>query len=262
MEKGLMGFKELTDVILSSPHEQTINGIKVPAGEPIAIFQRVQTGSLMELKDRYAASGGYNNGTLLTWESTQKVDFSFTQGVLSKMHIALTSNSQIKSNNKVAVPMIELLETNESLQVELKHAPGSHTVYVYLYETNERITDFTIEGNILTLELNKPFTAIQVIYNFDYINESSTILVGDRMLNGFLELSGKTRLKDDETGKVVTGIIKIPKLQLVSDLSIRLGVEGSPTTGDFKITGIPVGPKKNERVLDFTILSDDVDSDI
>jgi hypothetical protein len=36
------------------------------------------------------------------------------------------------------------------------------------------------------------------------------------------------RVKDDVTGKVTTGIINIPKLRLMSDLSIRVGSDAIP----------------------------------
>jgi hypothetical protein len=47
--------------------------------------------------------------------------------------------------------------------------------------------------------------------------------IGRRAFNGFLELEGKTRVKDDTSGQITTGIIKIPQLKLMSGLSIKLG---------------------------------------
>jgi hypothetical protein len=50
------------------------------------------------------------------------------------------------------------------------------------------------------------------------------VKVGRRLIEGYLRLEGKTRLKDDNTGQVVTGLIVIPRLKLMSDLSMRLGI--------------------------------------
>ena len=75
-------------------------------------------------------------------------------------------------------------------------------------------------------------------------------------------LEGRTRIKDDVTGQVVTGIFKVPKLRLMSDLSIRLGPQASPVTGNFRAEGVPVGSKGNSYVSEFFILSDDIESDL
>jgi hypothetical protein len=66
-----------------------------------------------------------------------------------------------------------------------------------------------------------------VDYWYDYKNNFSTFCVGKSLTNGYLSLVGKMRVKDD-TGKVKTGIIKIPKLRLMSDLSMRVGSDAIP----------------------------------
>jgi len=60
----------------------------------------------------------------------------------------------------------------------------------------------------------------------------------------------------------VTGIIKIPKLKLMSDLSIKLGIQASPVVGTFKAVGIPVGSGRSSYVSEFCFLEDDIDSDL
>ena len=72
----------------------------------------------------------------------------------------------------------------------------------------------------------------------------------------------KTRLKDDKTGHEVTGLIVIPKLKLVSSLSMILGKNASPIVPTLKAVGYPDGVKGLERVMEIYFLNDDVDSDI
>ena len=57
--------------------------------------------------------------------------------------------------------------------------------------------------------------------------------MGKQLIPGFLRLEGKTRVKDDISGKVRTGIIEIPKLKLMSDLSMRLGKNANPVAANF-----------------------------
>lgn len=60
-------------------------------------------------------------------------------------------------------------------------------------------------------------------YCFAYNSGATIARVGQPTFDGYLYLIGKTRFKDDESGATKTGIITIPRLKLVSDLSIRLG---------------------------------------
>jgi hypothetical protein len=59
-----------------------------------------------------------------------------------------------------------------------------------------------------------------------------------------------------------TGILIIPKMTLVTALSIRLGIEAQPIVGSFEIIGFPVGPRGNTSVCSITFLEDNLRSDI
>ena len=64
------------------------------------------------------------------------------------------------------------------------------------------------------------------------------------------------------TGQVKTGIIKIPKLKLMSDLSIRLGKDAIPLVGKLSAIALPEGGKGSAKVMEIIFLDDDVDSDM
>jgi hypothetical protein len=61
---------------------------------------------------------------------------------------------------------------------------------------------------------------------------------------------------------VKTGIINIPKLKLMSDLSIRLGKEAIPLVGKLDAIALPVGGKGDKKIMEIIFLDDDVDSDM
>ena len=86
--------------------------------------------------------------------------------------------------------------------------------------------------------------------------------MGQQLFKSYLRLEGKTRLKDDKTGQVYTGIIVIPKLKLMSDLSIRLGRDVNPTVTSFRAEGLPTGARGNSVVCNLYTLNDDIDADI
>ena len=87
------------------------------------------------------------------------------------------------------------------------------------------------------------------------------MIIGQELVKGYLSLEARTRVKDDITGHTKTGIIKIPQLKLMSDLSMRLGENAPPQMGTFKAIGYPVGSRGDSKVMEILFLEDDIDSD-
>jgi len=86
--------------------------------------------------------------------------------------------------------------------------------------------------------------------------------IGQALTRGYLSLNGKMRVKDDDTGKVKTGIIRIPKLRLMSDLSIRVGNDAIPQVGRFDAIAVPEGARGQSKVMEIIFLNDDIDADM
>ena len=88
------------------------------------------------------------------------------------------------------------------------------------------------------------------------------MVIGQQFLKGFVTLEGHTSIKDDITGQVHTGIIIIPKMKIMSDISIRLGSDASPVVGTLEAIAEPIGERGKSKVMDFIFLNDDIDSDM
>ncbi len=257
MNQDYFGFKELFDVQLRALQDIAIGEKTIAKGEPIVVFKSIQYGNIDEVREYVAAKGGFHNVPRVTWETTKEIQLSLVQGIFSKIHLALLGNSFITSPNEVEVPMIEDLTSDENSIVILKHTPTK----LFIYDsTGEKVSNYTANENIITLT-NLPFENVQVVYDFAYKNDITILEIGRHWLSGFMELRGKTLLKDDKTGQTTTGIISIPKLKLMSDLSIRLGNNVVPVAGNFNMVAFPVGPRGSEKVMDLILLSDDIDSD-
>lgn len=261
MDNTMLGLKEIYGCVLKATYDIDIRGKKIKAGEPIAVFDSVQMADFQEIKSRIDATGGYNNQTWVSWESTKEVRLNFTQGVFSKIHFALLGNSDLTKANEVDVPENEDLEINEELQVTLKFTPKEGTLFVYDKSTGALLTDYELNDKVIHFNNIDPYTEIEVYYDFIYENVDM-ISIGRQLISGYLTMTAKTRLKDDVTGKTVTGVFKIPRLKLMSDFSIRLGNDVPPSVGHFGITAYPTGSKGSEKVIDFILLNDDIDSDI
>jgi hypothetical protein len=159
----------------------------------------------------------------------------------------------------VLISRLEQLETNEN-GIAITKYPISTPVFVYNNKTGEKISDWNFVGN--KLQTSQAYLEILVDYQYNYDNGYEIISFGNSLTNGFLSLEGKTRVKDDITGQVKTGIIKIPKLKLLSNLSMRLGNDGIPLVGRLDAVAVPTGNRGSKKVMELLFLNDDIDSDM
>ena len=101
-----------------------------------------------------------------------------------------------------------------------------------------------------------------VDYSYNYRDGGRILTCGQPLTTGYLALEGKTRVKDDITGQITTGLIKIPKLKLLSKLSMRLGQDAIPQVGRLDAVAVPTGVRGQQKVMELVFLHDDIDSDI
>ena len=254
--------KELYDVKLKATYPIEINGNKYEEGEVITYFDKLQIANFNEIKSRYAAEGGFDNRAHVIWEDTKEIAFTFSQGIFSKLQFALLSNARLLNKavgENVLISQREIKEADENGMLELDNEPVGK-IFIYKAETGEKITNFEQKGNTLVLGIS--YTDVVVDYKYQYTNKSTTMVLGQRLIPGYVFLEGRTRVKDDITGKTKTGIIEIPKLKLMSDLSIRLGEDANPVVANFRASGFPIGAKGSKEVMKITFLEDDIDSDM
>lgn len=271
--EGNFSFRELYDVSLKATYPIEIDGRVFEPGENIAVFDKIQIADFKEDKDFVSARGGYQNADRIIWESTKDVRVNFSQGVFSKTQYGILNNSRVlrKNNTSLLVSKREHLETDENGIIELSYLPEGDNLYVYCESDGikmGRIIDEENNKKLTIYELSddqkKPIAYLEVVvdYTFNYDKDVSIMTIGETMIGGFLSLEGKTRVKDDVTGRTVTALIKIPKLKLTSQLSLRLGQGANPVVGYFSGLAIPIGARGNSAIVEIIYLDDDVDADI
>ena len=257
-----LGFKELYEVSIKATLPIEVGGRIIEAGETIASFDKIQIANFQEIKEVVTAKGGYGNQTLITWDSTKEVKLSFTQGIFSKTQLALMANAQLVTNHGeqiVPINVREQHESDENGKVVLKHIP-KEPIFIYDQETGLKLDKPIISGD--TLYLSQQFKNIVVDYWYDYDNGFTTLTVGQRLTCGHLSLTGKMRVKDDVTGRVTTGIVNIPKMRLMSDLSMRVGSDAIPQVGRLDAVAVPEGARGQQKVMEIIFLNDDIDADM
>ena len=263
MSVDLFSFKELYDVYLKATYPIEIGNKNFEVGEIIAKFDKIQIAGLDEMRQVVAARGGFDNRARVFWDTTKEIHLNFSQGVFSKLHFALLTNSrllELGKDNSILITKSEEKESDENGHITLEKTPKGN-LFIYEKESGDKITDFGIVNNLITLN-NRPYKEVVVEYQYEYNENTQIVRIGRRLTDGFLELEAKTRVKDDTTGQTVTGLIKIPKLKFMAVLSIRLGAQANPVVANFSAVGVPVGSKGTSYVSDFYFLSNDIDSDI
>ena len=133
-------------------------------------------------------------------------------------------------------------------------------IFVYKKDTGEKIELISLSDKVL--QIADPYTNLIVDYSYEYCGGFRSLTIGQAFTNGYLSLEGKTRVKDDITGQIKTGIIRIPKLKLMSDLSIRLGKDATPVVGRLNAIAAPDGKRGSKKVMEILFLNDDIDSDM
>ena len=256
------GLKELYDVSLKLTYPIEIKGQKFQQGETIALFDKIQLANFEENKKFISANGGFDNRPRIWWEETKDIRIYLTQGIFSKNQMALMINASLAVNNgKYLVPIScrEEVETDENGRAITRHLI-SEPVFVYDKKTGNKLQNWRFTNNQLFCD--QAYQELIIDYQYNYDNGCEIINIGDNITNGYLSLEGKTRVKDDTNGQVKTGIIKIPKLKLLSNLSMRLGNDAIPQVGRLDAVAIPTGPKGQKKVMELIFLDEDIDSDM
>ena len=258
------GLKELYEVSLKATYPIEMEGRRFEPGEVIVKFDKIQIANFKEITSRVSANGGKYNPALVIWEDPREIQLTFTQGIFSKRQFALLSNANLIKNAPTTRILISGHYSGESDENGRIFVGKENITNVFVYDANtfEKIKPIIIELEKGVMIIDKPFCDVEIDYQYEYINEFTTLNVGQKLINGFLSFEGKTRVKDDITGKTHTAILRIPRLKLVSDLSMRLGREAGPLLANFAAIGYPDGSGRDKKVMEMLFLSDDIDAEM
>lgn len=282
MDKSLAGMKEMYDINIRLNHPLEIGGRKYDINETILSFERADIAQVQENKGHKQARGGYNNNLLIDWEVDKEATFAITHGILSPTTWAVLSNSKLNKKGAKSISykeQLDIIEGDKYWYADLKFIPNhvdgeqglqgnpeneqmpmgrrewlplkplppqpDKFMFCYDMETGNRIMKFEVLGNrvIFRGEHRK----VMVDYTFDYVDNILQLDVGNRLFNGFLNLTAKITTKDFFSGEPKTAILEIPRLKINSGLAMKLGtIYDQPVVSDFYFTGYPLEGQKAE----------------
>jgi hypothetical protein len=168
---------------------------------------------------------------------------------------------QTKEEECILIPDHYSGESDENGIINLGREKVSD-VFVYDAQSGEKIKIKTSDLEKGIVAIDQVYCDVEVDFNFCYQNKATACILGRKLIEGYLLLEGKSRVKDDITGKTRTAILRIPRLKLVSDLTMRLGREATPVLANFNAIGLPTGERGNKQIMELLFLSDDIDADM
>ena len=258
------GLKELTDITLKATYPIEMEGRVFETGEVIARFDKIQLANFREITSRIGSTGGQGNNTHIVWEDTKEVQLNFTQGIFSKRQFALLSNANLIQSapvDKILVSAHFSGESDEIGRIALNKKNVSN-VFVYDANTFERVIPEKIESEKGIIMITNIYQDVEIDYQYEYTDGYALMTIGRKLIQGFLCLEGKSRVKDDITGKTHTVLLRIPRLKLVSDLSMRLGREAGPLLANFSAIAYPQSAGRDKKIMEMLFLSDDIDAEM
>jgi hypothetical protein len=266
------GIKELYDIAIKATQPIEFCGRMYEPGETLIFLERAQFGVLNEVRYRVFARGGKENRRFIMWDTTQPVQMQIQQGVISKENLSGLTNNFLTEKIEQSIPFRKTVAPNAAdleddyIELELPYQPNTLTQLFLYDQDNNKIpkTDYGITQDYKKLLINntEDYRKIESFIVDSYFSKETEVLnIGKNALRGYLKLEARTRVKDDIDGYEKTGIFVIPKMRIMSDLSIRLGDSITPFVYGFSFEGEPVGPYGESRVCDLYFLDEDLDAD-
>lgn len=290
MQDQYFGHKELYEVVLRAKNSMQFGNRYIEADEPVLYFNNVNMSLLNEQNRPVFARGGWANMPRVIWDERSEVQFQIIEGVMSSVGMSILLSANVLSEQSKQPLYIHMKEGPKQCSfnniLDLKHWPVEYPekkTFIFDYE-NDAIqrkiygqkyrTDNTIEEKYdyprLAIFSDKncqnPITNggnFVIDYYYKYEDEALIYSVQKERFNGLFTLEAKFYSKDENEGNNYTNVLYMPKVRIVSDISLRLGERADPTVSTFNIIGLPetVGDQKN-LIMEITRLGQDIDADI
>ena len=283
------GVKELYEVMLKAKVPMQFGSRHLEEGEPVLYFEKVNMAMLTEQSSPIMARGGWANLPHVIWEDRSEVQFSLTEGVMSNISMGILFSANVTDKpygESILVPRREgPYDLDSDHQLFLENWPvGVDRKKTFIYEYTRDVAqkkvygkrihgkmdpfDPTLERPCVQVYEDKELTKLAdstkqyiVDYYYEYENEALIYNIQKERFNGLFTLEGKFYTKDENDGINYTNLIYMPKVRVMSDISLRLGERADPTVAVFNIIGMPENTISNKKglILEVTSLSNDID---
>lgn len=288
MKDEYFGVKELYEVSLKAKVPMQFGSRYIEEEEPVLYFENVSMSMLTEKSSPLMARGGWANLPRVIWEDRSEVQFTLSEGVMSAISMGVLLSANV-GENSTTEPLLAPkregpYELNDNHRLFLENWPvglDKKKTFIFEYDRNvaqKKVYGKRIRGQIDPFDATKERPCIEVYedkeltiladtnkeyivdYYYEYTNEALIYTIQKERFNGLFTLEGKFYSKDENDGLNYTNLIYMPKVRVVSDISLRLGERADPTVSVFNIIGLPETTNKNKNlILEITRLSEDIE---
>ena len=286
------GLKELYEVVLRAKTPMQFGSRQLEVGEPVLYFENISLSMLTERNNPIMARGGWGNLPHVIWEDRSEVQFTISEGVMSAISMGILLSATVATPEEKEPFLISKREgpmkINDQHRLFLTQTPViniDHKAFIFDYERSvaqKKVYGKLIHGIPDPFDETKERPCIEVYedkdlqhladtskqyivdYFYEYKDDALLYTVQKERFNGLFTLEGKFYSKDENEGFNYTNIIYMPKVRVVSDISLRLGERADPTVSVFNIIGLPenVGGNKKNLIFEITRLNSDEDGEI
>lgn len=270
MTDQFFGTQELYQVAIKSNTHFDIGNRHIEPGEPVLYFDNIKISDLNLPSKPIMARGGWNNLPRVIWEDRGELSFTLDEGVMTSTGMSVLFSAAMEENDgmeeQILVPYREgpfLLD--EEGRHRLAHVPEDDAkmfCFEYDHKTiQKKLNFFTIQyaKKHITDGVTKDYAYIKIDedkskqyildYYFKYGDSSLLYIIDKERLKGTFSLEGKFYTKDENEGQEVTNILTLPKVKLISNISLRLGERVNPTTSVFNMIALPVKTKESDNLV-------------
>ena len=285
------GVKELYEVVLRAKVPMKFGDREIEEGEPVLYFENISISMLSEQNSPIMARGGWANLPRVIWEDRSEVVFTLSEGVMSSISMGVLLGSNVVNATKDRALNVSKREgpfalvpyNDQDKQVNVLYLMNEPVEYpekkTFIFEYARDVAQKKVYGKVvgdkdsigrtrvaifedknctINADENKKYI---VDYYFKYNKEALLYTIQKERFNGLFTLEGKFYSKDENEGLNYSNLIYMPKVRVVSDISLRLGERADPTVSVFNIIGLPenTGSNKTGVILEITRLSEDIE---
>ena len=285
------GVKELYEVVLRAKGPMKFGDRNVEDGEPVLYFENISMSLLTQQAQPIMARGGWANLPRVIWEDRSEVTFTLSEGVMSSISMGILLSANVTNATKEKALDVSKREGPFTLvpymdgdkEVKVLYLMNEPVLYpekkTFIFEYARDVAQKKVYGKIVgdkdelartrlaifedkACEINADENKQYIVdYYYKYNNDALLYTIEKERFNGLFTLEGKFYSKDENDGLNYTNLIYMPKVRVVSDISLRLGERADPTVSVFNIIGLPenTGNNRNGLIMEITRLSEDIE---
>ena len=267
MQVEQFGTKDLYKIVMRATSNMRVGNRELQAGEPILYLDGAQIFAQGQQNGYRAARGGRHNLAHVIWETPGDVNFVIQRGVISPIGYALLTSLNVLDqpvNGSTFLTKTEILGVDSVTRKAYLGETPEEKLFVYGFKnrTMQQVIDnweYKKEDNSILLPENFEGDSILVDYSYLYGEPMKEYRLNKERLNGFLSMEARYYTRT-ESGVQVTNIIYVPKVKVISDLSLRIGENvGGPALSTFNIVAMAEKVDGEYTIMRVLQLGEDVD---